>query len=109
MVVEVMLLVISIGRGIHGVKVSLSALTVVVPEGDIGEDLTEVAHVDTFHPTNFPAIALPRLLMALIVAPLLPAAPKPLPLRHEVDGDAGSSCRQGRVVLLVAVVCQLQA
>ena len=53
-----MLLVIGIGRGILGVKVSLSALTVVVSEGDIGEDLTEVAHVDTFHPTNFPAVAL---------------------------------------------------
>ena len=57
-VVEVMLLVIGIGWGILRVKMSLSALTVVVPEGDIGEDLTEVAHVHTFHPTNFPAVAL---------------------------------------------------
>ena len=53
-----MLLVISIGRGILGVKMSLSALTVVVSEGDVGEDLTEVTHVNTFHPTNFPAVAL---------------------------------------------------
>ena len=47
--------------------------------------------------------------MALIVAPLLPAAPEPLPLRHEVNSDGGTSCGQRGVVLLVTIVRKLQA
>ena len=109
MVVEIVLLVVHIGRGIFGVEVSLSVLTVVIPQGNVGENLTEVAHVNTFHSPLFPTVTLPRLLVAFGDTSLIPATAQPVPLRHEVDSDAGTSCGQWRVVLLVTIVRQLQA
>ena len=107
--VEIMLLVVHIRRGILGVEVSLPVLTVVIPQGNVGENLTEVAHVNTFHPALFPTITFPKLLVAFGDTPLLPTAAQALPLRDEVNSDSCTSRGQRGVVLLVTIVRQLQA
>ena len=108
-VVEIMLLVVNIRRGVLWVEMTLPALTVVVPQGNVGENLTEIAHVDTFHSPLPPTVALPRLLLAFVDAPLVPVAGQTFPLRDEVNGDTGSSCGQRWVVLLVTIVRQFKA